>query len=190
MKKNLAALLLVSGLAAGSASATDMSALVNEGKSLMAAFGGALKAELTAAVEAGGPVNAIGVCNEVAQSMAAEASAESGWTIARSSHLLRNPENAPDAYTAAAIEDFLARQAAGEPAADLVRAEIVEEDGQQVFRMVKAIATGGACLGCHGGDQVSPEVVAKLAELYPNDEARGFSEGEMRGVFTLSRVVE
>lgn len=190
MKNTLTALMLVSGLVAGSASAESMPELVEEGKGLMAAFGGALKGELVAAMEAGGPVNAIGVCNDVAPSLAADASATSGWIIGRSSHLLRNPDNAPDAFTAAAIEDFLARQAAGESADTLVKAAIVEEDGQQVFHLVKAIATGGVCLNCHGGDEVSAAVSDKLAELYPEDQARGFSEGEMRGVFTLSRVVE
>jgi hypothetical protein len=42
-------------------------------------------------------------------------------------------------------------------------------------------------LNCHGGDNVKPPIIEKLAELYPDDMARGFSEGEMRGVFTLSK---
>ena len=66
-------------------------------------------------------------------------------------------------------------------------AAIVKEDGQQVFRMVKAIETGAPCLACHGGDVVTPEVEARLSELYPEDQARGFTLGEMRVVFTLSR---
>jgi hypothetical protein len=37
------------------------------------------------------------------------------------------------------------------------------------------------CLLCHG-DKVSPGVAAKLADKYPNDAARGYSEGEFRGV--------
>ena len=114
-------------------------------------------------------------------------SQDTGWMISRSSHKLRNPKNAPDAYTAAAIEEFLARQNAGEAAADLAKAEIVEAEGGQVFRMVKAIPTGELCLNCHGGTEVKPEVVEALAELYPEDQARGFKVGEMRGVFTLQK---
>lgn len=167
----------------------DKAALVEEGKGVMAAFGKTLKDALLLAVAEGGPVNAIGVCNEKAPEIAASLSAESGWTVARSSHKLRNPDNAADAYTAAAIQEFLAREASGEKAKDLVRAEIVKEHGTQVFRLVKAIPTGGLCLNCHGGDAVKPEVVGKLAELYPADQARGFTEGQMRGVFTLSKVL-
>lgn len=42
---------------------------------------------------------------------------------------------------------------------------------------------------CHGGDQVKPEVEARLAELYPCNQARGFEMGQMRGVLTLTKVL-
>lgn len=187
MNKVWISMALAIWVVAGSANAGEMDALVAEGKGLVQQFGGDLKAELLAAVEAGGPVNAINVCNLQAPAMAASISEASGWSVGRSSHLLRNPANAPDEFTAAAIEEFLARQAAGESSADLAKAAIVEENGQQVFRLVKAIPTGALCLNCHGGDNVKSVIVEKLAELYPDDMARGFSEGEMRGVFTLSK---
>ena len=114
---------------------------------------------------------------------------DSGWTIARSSHKLRNLGNSPDAYTAAAIEEFLARQENGESAKEMVKAEIVEQDGQKVFRMVKAIPTGKQCLACHGGAEVSDAVATRITELYPEDKARNFNVGEMRGVFTLMKVL-
>ncbi|ARE40755.1 Cytochrome c family protein [Rhodovulum sp. P5] len=175
-------------LAGQAAAADDTDALVAEGKGLMRAFGAALKTELTAAVEAGGPVNAITVCNTEAPGIAKGLSKDR-WTVARSSHRLRNPDNAPDAFTANAIAAFLSRQAAGEAPERLSTAAIVEEDGQRVFHLVKAIPTSDLCLGCHGGTTVKPEVEAKLAELYPDDKARGFSAGEMRGVFTLKKVL-
>ncbi|MEZ5715933.1 MAG: DUF3365 domain-containing protein [Paracoccaceae bacterium] len=175
---------------AGMALAADKPALVEEGKGVIMQFGGALKGELKAAIDAGGPVNGIAVCNEKAPAIAEQVSGAAGWSVARSSHRLRNPANAPDAFTAATIEDFLKREAAGEKPEDLARAEIVTEDGHQVFRLVKAIPTGAVCLNCHGGDQVKPPVVEKLAELYPADQARGFAEGQMRGVFTLKKVLD
>lgn len=168
----------------------DLMALRTEAGEIVAAFSDELRGELMAAMKAGGPVNAITVCNEKAPAIAAAAEDASGWTVARSSHKLRNPENAPDAYTAAVIEDFVAREAAGEVAKSLSQSEIVEEDGKKVFRFVKAIPTGTPCLNCHGGDDVKPEVVAKLAEVYPDDAARGFSVDQMRGVFTLSKVID
>lgn len=178
------------GFAAVPAMADDKQALMAEGKTLIRDFGGALKAELQAALQEGGPVKAIEICQLRAPAIARGISEDSGWRVARSSHRLRNPNNTPDAYTAAAIEEFLTRQAAGEAAADLVKAEIVTEQGSRVFRMVKAIPTGALCLNCHGGSEVKPEVVAALAERYPDDRARGFGEGDMRGVFSLKKPLE
>lgn len=188
----LAVMIGATGLVAAPALAADedMAAMKAEAGELIKSFSGALLGELKAAIQAGGPVNAISVCNEKASEIAINAPSDPAWTIGRSSHKLRSPDNAPDAYTAAAIEDFVAREAAGEKAADLVKAEIVEENGARMFRMVKAIPTGETCLNCHGGDNVKEDVVAKLAELYPNDQARGFQEGQMRGVFTLTKLLD
>lgn len=172
------------------ASDADVDALKAEAAGLMKEFGDTLRGELVAAMQADGPVNAISVCNEAAPAIAASVSEASGWTVGRSSHLLRNPKNAPDAFTAAAIDDFVAREAAGEAVDSLAAAAIVEEDGARVFHMVKAIPTGEPCVVCHGGDNVKDEVVAALAEMYPEDKARGFTPGQMRGVFTLSKVLD
>lgn len=190
MRTKATGIILFLFAATGSASAQDPDALAEEGKDLMQRFGGALKAELSAAMQSGGPVEAIAVCHERAPAIAEEIAGESGWSVARSSHRVRNPSNEPDAYTAAVIEDFLTREAAGESAADLLRAEVVEENDAVAFRMVKAIPTDEVCLACHGGAIVAPETEAKLAELYPKDMARGFEAGQMRGVFTLRKPMD
>lgn len=36
------------------------------------------------------------------------------------------------------------------------------------------------------GQSIKPDVQAKLKELYPEDEATGFSEGELRGAFVVT----
>ncbi len=172
-----------------SAQAQDISALKAEGKQVIMQLGGTLKKELKAAVKAEGAPHALQVCNERAPEITKQINMDSGWTISRSSHKLRNPANAPDAYTAAAIEEFLARQENGEPAKTMAKAEIVEQDGKKVFRMIKAIPTGKQCLACHGGAEVSEAIATRITELYPADKARNFKEGEMRGVFTLMKLL-
>lgn len=187
MKVVVAAAIVASAFLLGPAGAEDMDALKGEAKRVMQQFGGALKGELEAAMKAGGPVAAIKVCNEKAPEIANSVSASEGWSVGRSSHKLRNQKNVADPFTAGAIEDFLSRQAKGETADTLVKAGVVEENGKKVFRIVKAIPTGEVCLNCHGGDTVKAEVVDELAKLYPEDQARGFAVGEMRGVFTLAK---
>jgi hypothetical protein len=179
------AVLLLAGPAAGD----EVAAIKDEAKGLIKQFAGELKGELVSALDSGGPLNAIGVCNVKAPQIADELSRAAGWTVARSSHKLRNPANEADDFTAAAIADFLERQANGEQPDTMVKAGILEEDGTKVFRLVKAIPTGEVCLACHGAESVAPEVEAALAELYPEDRARGFQVGEMRGVFTLKKVL-
>ncbi|PLX34039.1 MAG: glutamate synthase [Hyphomicrobiales bacterium] len=183
----LSLLLAISPVRAGE---PDMAALTQEGKEVMMGFGTALKAELVKAMKEGGPTKAIPVCNVEAPKLAKMASDKSGWAVGRSSHKLRNSKNTPDPFTRAAIDDFLAREAAGEKADKMIKTAIVEEGGQKVFRLVKAIPTAKPCLNCHGGAGVKPKVVEALAKLYPDDAARGFSEGQMRGVFTLSKVLK
>ena len=34
---------------------------------------------------------------------------------------------------------------------------------------------------CHG-DNIAPEIAARIAEHYPQDRATGFSEGDLRGL--------
>ena len=63
-------------------------------------------------------------------------------------------------------------------------ADVVEEGGQRTFRYMKAIPTASMCLKCHGAE-LAPEVSGALAELYPDDEAVGYSSGELRGAFSV-----
>ena len=134
----------------------------------------------------GGPVHTIQVCNNVAPQLAEAHSQMSGWRVARTSLKVRNPENAPDAWETAVLNEFESRKAAGEDPMKLVKAEVVEENGRQVFRMMKAIPTAEVCTKCHGAEIAEP-VAAKLDELYPEDQARGFNVGDLRGAFTLKK---
>ena len=56
----------------------------------------------------------------------------------------------------------------------------------KTFRYMKAIPTGEVCLACHG-ERLNPELGQRLDELYPQDKARGFKEGDIRGAFTVSQ---
>ncbi len=165
--------------------------LTAQGGALIQQLAGALQTELQAAMQTGGPARGVEVCNLEAPGITYDvANSSDGWEISRSSHKLRNPTNAPDPYTAAIIDNFLARAEGGEAPQSMIFSEIVEEDNERIFRMVRAIPTAGGCLSCHGGSEVSAEVEAILSDRYPQDLARGFSEGDMRGVFTLSKVLD
>ena len=153
-------------------------------------FGATLKEALQQAVQSGGPVNGIAVCHEKAGQMATEQGQRLGMLVGRTSLKIRNPANAPDNWELAVLKQFEARKTQGEPADKLEFFAVIDDDqGQKTFRYMKAIPTAALCLNCHG-ENIKPEVDAKLKELYPNDQARGFKEGDLRGAFTLAKPVQ
>ncbi len=187
MKKLILAALAV--CLAAPAEAADMEALVAESRGAIKGFAGSLKAALVGAIEEGGPVNAIGVCNTDAPAIAAAQSAAFQGRVGRTSLRRRNAANAPDGWEMDVLNAFEDRLAAGEDIADIDHAEVVSENGRQVFRYMKAIPTGGVCLTCHGSD-LDPELAAALDVRYPDDRARGFAVGDIRGAFTVRRYLD
>lgn len=159
---------------------------IEEGKGVIKAFFGDLKGELVKGMKQSGPVSTIATCNTVAPSLAEAHTQMSGWEVARTSIKVRNPDNVPDAWELSAMKEFEDRKVAGEDPMKLIKAEVVEEKGHKVFRMMKAIPTAEVCTKCHGETLAVP-VAAKLDELYPADQARGYKVGDLRGAFTLKK---
>ena len=177
--------LALTGMAQGAAD-QDMKALKAEGKTLIMSFAKSLKVELKKGMKAGGPVAAVAACNVKAPEVQKNISQNSnGWTIGRTSLKLRNRKNAPDAWEKNVLLRFEAAKRNGKNPKTLAYAQIVEQDGRKVFRMMKAIPTGGICMVCHGTP--GGKVRKKLQELYPDDQATGFKPGDIRGAFTLSK---
>lgn len=154
-----------------------------EARALVKEFGSTLKGELQAAMQSGGPTAAIEVCHTRAPEIAAQLSTE-GWEVARTSLKPRNPENAPDDWEVSVLERFEEQRAKGVPVPTLEYSALVETPEGREFRYMKAIPTQGLCLTCHGSDLAEP-VKAKLDSLYPEDKARGYLEGDIRGAFSL-----
>jgi len=166
----------------------ELEAFVKESRQMVQAFARSLKGELQAAIKEGGPRHAISVCKLTAPQIARDMSDRPGWTVGRTSHKLRNPENAPDAWEAAVLDSFLERAAAGQDPKGLETAELAEADGRKAYRYMKAIPVQKVCLGCHGSG-IKAEVRERIEALYPGDQATGFELGDLRGAFTVTKTV-
>lgn len=142
-----------------------------------------LKDMVTKEAKAKGAAKAVRLCNLNALKRTKILSEELGFEIGRTSHKLRQPKNAPDAWEQGVLQSFQDRNAKGEDLKTMEYHEVVTENGKQVFRYMKAIPLGGVCYNCHG--HLKSEVKAVLDELYPNDKARGMIPGELRGAFTV-----
>lgn len=185
--RNLAVLAILGAVGGGHSALAegDAGPRIAESRAVIKSFAGELQTALKDAMKFGGPTKAIAVCNEKAPRIAAAHGKARGWKVGRTSLKYRNPDNAPDQWEAAVLLSFEQRMEAGEDISKMDFGEFVELDGRKVFRYMKAIPTGEICLNCHGGETVKPEVEARLAELYPDDKARGFSVGDIRGAFTI-----
>lgn len=156
-------------------------------KGIVQTFASRLQGELQAGLKAGGPVQAIAICQERAPAIAADLSSQSGWKVGRTSLKPRHiPLDTPDDWERQVLADFERRKAAGEDVQSMSYAAVVETDAGRQFRFMKAIPTGEVCLACHG-TTLTPEVSAALDERYPDDQARGYRVGDIRGAFSLSK---
>lgn len=136
-----------------------------------------------------GPGEAIRVCSEVAQEVAAEHST-GGVTVRRVSRKVRNPADRPDAYEAAQLERLAALHEEGALPAEVI--EVVEgEEGRKTLRYLRPITLKPLCLQCHGAStELAPEVRSVLGERYPEDEATGYQAGDLRGAVSVTIPVE
>ncbi|MCB1647435.1 MAG: DUF3365 domain-containing protein [Pseudomonadales bacterium] len=164
---------------AGTAPA-DPDVLANEAGKIASAFASRLKPRLQAAMVKGGPAYAIEVCSTEAPSIAQQLSAETGWSVKRVSLRHRNPNARPDSFEKEVLQSFDQRHEAGEPAATISHTEVVSGK----LRFLKAQGVEPLCLTCHG-QQLPESVARRLSDLYPEDTARGYQAGEVRGAISL-----
>ena len=169
-------------------SRTSDQADIADAKGAIKDFAGSLQAVLKTTMQAGGPVAAIGVCNTQATPISRRVAVEHGMALSRVSLRNRNPANAPNDWQTRVLEDFEKQHAAGKDVTTLAWSETVQSGGGQEFRFMKAIPTGAVCLNCHGTN-ISADVSGVLADLYPEDKATGFSEGDIRGAFVVTRKI-
>ena len=130
-----------------------------------------LSGRLTEVMSADGPVAAISVCSREAPAIAAEVGEEQGVAIGRTSFKLRNAKNTPPDWARSVVE------------ARVEDSQFVALPNGNTAAMLP-IRLEQKCLACHGPtESIAPDVRSKLTELYPNDQATGFNEGDLRGWF-------
>ena len=180
------ALLLVVWVAAAEGGEPSPAA-VERAREAADALGAELMRTLLQEMADGGPMGAVKICSEKAQAIAAAHSTD-GLTVRRVSLKARNPKDIPDDYERRVLEKLEAGLRAGEdlPAESV---EEVVEDGSRRLRYMRPLVIRKPCLRCHGDPEtIDPEVRRLIAERYPDDQAVGYREGDLRGA--VSVVVE
>ncbi len=127
---------------------------------------------------------ALRACSESAQQVTAAWQERTGAKGRRVSLRLRNPENAPDAYERAVLEELDQLNAEGRLPEEHHR--VVEGADGPVLRYLKPMIANQLCLKCHGPvEQLAPEIRSLLAERYPEDRATGHAVGDVRGAVSV-----
>jgi hypothetical protein len=149
---------------------------VQHAKHIFGLVAAALMTRLSDALEEIGAPAAIAVCKVEAPMWTSRATDGTGIEAGRTSHALRNPANAPRPWM-----EPIVKEGAGKKVSE-VGMRVVDL-GEKVG-VARPIGTMGLCVTCHGDDKaVSAEVVTAIAQKYPDDKARGFAEGDVRGWF-------
>lgn len=127
---------------------------------------------LVASRQESGPAAAITVCKDVAPNLASEVGKARGVVIGRTSFRLRNPRNEAPAWARPFVDE--------QHNAPVV----LRNDSDGSIATLFPIQLKAECLQCHGPrDAIQPDVLEALRKAYPQDNATGFQEGELRGWF-------
>ena len=164
------------------AAVMDMDAAKEKAQQAAKTFSSALKTALKEKMEAEGTEGAIHFCHDEAPKIAARVSEEFGVRLGRVpvEGRQRSPANTAEAWQAEGLNSFQEQLAAGTPMSELVKVDTQHLPDGVGLRMMRGIPVEPACLACHGS-ALSAETKNALQRLYPNDQAVGFNEGDLRG---------
>lgn len=147
-----------------------------------------LKSELKIAIQKGGLTEAIDVCNLKAiplTKIIAEHADAKNIGIKRISNKYRNPINAPNKPEAIALEHFEKLAAENKKLPDFYTQKITKDD-ISFYNFYKPMKVAAVCLTCHGDiSTIPPEVRSQILELYPEDKALDYKEGDFRGLIRV-----
>lgn len=138
-----------------------------------------LSTNLANAIRQGGVSNALPFCSAAALPLTRSLAEQQGVTVRRFSHRPRNPQGKADAFELQILQIFeqaILSSRSPEP----IITNLVP--GKVTF-LAPIVLSQPLCLQCHGkpGSDIAPGHLALIDRLYPQDQARGFSLGELRG---------
>lgn len=153
------------------------------GQSIVQVSFESLSGNLKAAAKNGGLSNAIQFCNVNAMPLTDSLSKNFNVKIKRSSLKLRNLNNYPDSLEAYMLDLYVQIQKMKKP---MVGKAILANNND--VRYFEPIFLKADCLKCHGtvGSDIKDETYTLIKNFYPKDEAVGFQEGELRGIWSIN----
>lgn len=167
---------------ASQAGSIDTSAVVAGGQEITQAAFKTLSSNLQKAMAEGGVENAVKFCNIEAMPLTDSLSTNFGVDLRRASHRPRNPANQADSLELKSIMLYMKQI---EQEAELK--PLVYETDQHITYHAPIRINNALCLSCHGqpNSDISDSDLKTITELYPGDQATGFTFGELRGIWSV-----
>jgi len=157
----------------------EIATYTTKGKEIGKATMKKLGSNLMQQMKFGGVKQAIPFCNLSANPLTLEMAKKHNVNIKRVSHKLRNENNKPNEAEDAIIKQYLTSISKGEKTKP-----IVTKDKNKKIHFYAPIKMQKKCLACHG--TVSKQTDSIIKSIYPNDNALGFKEGDLRGVLSVT----
>lgn len=149
------------------------------GDSITAVAQETLMSNVMTAVQEGGFAHAVQFCNTEAIPLTTNAVEGFGGKIERISDRNRNPDNDLKTETDKAVFKYFQEE-------DTAKDTLAFVGNEYIY--YKRINLGMAnCLNCHGDkNDIHPEALAKIQEMYPEDKAQGYHLNELRGAWKIT----
>lgn len=160
----------------------DKSIYLKKGAEISGTSQSALLKHLSAAMEEGEAAYAVQFCNLRAIEVIDSISKLNDCLVSRISDRNRNPDNELDTETDKNIWDYYKSAATAVTLSDTV----LQAEGRMVY--YRPIKIGmPTCLKCHGkpGVDIDDVTLAVIDSLYPNDLAKNYESGDLRGLWKI-----
>jgi len=150
-----------------------------------------LKSILIEQIQTNGVLQAVSVCSDTAQILTNNFGVEKGIYIRRVSLRNRNPNNFPDDFEKRVLNQFELLRQDNELNNTTEYAEISVEGDYKYLRYLKPIIVQVECLNCHGSQtEIIPDVRNLIVQKYPDDKAKGYKSGDLRGAVSIKKAIE
>ena len=129
-----------------------------------------------------GTLAALKFCNVKAYPLTDSMSVVHNATIKRVSDKPRNPKNAANSKEKAYIKIFKDDVMANKESDPIV------VEAKERVKFYYPIKTNSMCLQCHGNptSEIKPITLKEINKLYPTDLATGYSENQVRGIWSIT----
>ncbi len=158
-------------------------ALINKGNEIARLTTISLQRSLQEAIKKGGLEYAISFCNTEAIPLTDSVSKTESVNIKRLAKKYRNPLNETNDAESELFKSYIIEWLGGQQLKPKI---IPNQENHPVY--YNPIYVGTLCLKCHGdvGKNINEELATTIRNLYPEDKATNFKNGQLRGMWAIT----